>query len=288
MTVHFSDHIQNKSSDTKKPLVFITGASGGIGNAATRFFEKNGYRIWLTGREKSKVEKIAQACKVERYTIADLSNKDHIAEICRLISESIEPIKIAFLNAGIVIPGRVLDISNEAIETQFRVNFLSTSLLNKAVATHMVKHKKGHIINNLSMAAFVSLPLCATYSATKSGLRGFLIALGDEVQPYNIDVTCLYSNAVDTPMLEYEAVNGGTPLNFLAPPLETEDIINVLETAISEKKKAYFIPKSDTLLARLLCIFPNLMRLRYNRWVEKGEEGRQAYIAKVKSRSVKM
>lgn len=280
MPPSFLDQINSNCPSRGKPLAFITGATGGIGSKAAQLFSEKGYALWLAGRDKERLKEIAQQYDTYRYTAADFTRPKHVKALCSVISNSDHPISIAFLNAGMIKPGSLIDLSYDDIETHFNVNLIAASHLNKAVAKRMIVEKNGHIINNLSTSAFVSLPVSAPYSATKFGLRGLLTALRGELAPYNISMTSLYSNAVDTPMLEYEAKNGGTPLNFLKPPLSVDDIIHVLDRALIEKKESYFIPKGDGFLARLIAIFPSIVRMRYQKWSKIGEKGRKDYLDK--------
>ena len=105
----------------------------------------------------------------------------------------------------------------------------------------------------------VALKGSAAYSASKFGLRGFLIALKSELKDYGVAVSMLLPSAIDTPMLRYEATNGGSPLNFLSDPLPVDAVLKAFLNAQKSKRLEYYIPFGDSLSGRFVCSFPWLI-----------------------------
>lgn len=267
-------------NNNNKNWVFISGAAGGLGEKAAELFHQQGYRLWLSDINQEALALLQNKYPDARLDNTDLTKLNELESLCHSIESHGEQIDFAYINAGISLPGRVIDTNRKAIALQLDINLKAATFLNHAVAKKMCSQKCGHIINTLSTAAMISLQEGAAYCASKFGLRGFLIALAAELKPYNVNLSCIYPNAIDTPMLRFEAMNGGSALNFLDPPITPDDIMNAIKKAQKSKKLEYFVPSKDSLLARLVCIFPGMLNRLYPLLNKMGEKGRAKYIKK--------
>lgn len=267
----------------KQGTALISGAAGGLGRAAAQLFHRQGYQLWLTDISQSGLDELAELYPTSRISVVDLSDGSQLTEFCQEIQAFPDHLSVAFINAGIVIPGAVTDIHIDGLKQQLNINLVAACCLNQAVASVMTKQQSGHIINTLSTAAMISLPQGAAYSASKFGLRGFLLALAEELKPKSVIVSCLYPNAIDTPLLQHEAANGGSALNFLSTPLQVNDVIQVLEKALKKTGGHYFIPAGDRYLAILVGLFPRLLKWLYPVLERIGERGRAEYLETLKA-----
>jgi short-subunit dehydrogenase len=142
----------------------------------------------------------------------------------------------------------------------------------------MREQGRGQIVTTVSMAALVALPGSAAYSASKFGLRGFLIAFRAELEPYGVSVSMLLPSAIDTPMLRFEALNRGSALNFISKPAHVEVVGAVFKKAQKTKKLEYYIPYRDSIFGRLVCSFPAMLTFMYPLLSSLGERGRKQFI----------
>lgn len=259
-------------------IAFISGAAGGLGHAAAELFHSQGYRLWLTDVDQQGLDKLQTLYPEAIVDNTDLMDDEQLEALCLKLENSEHDIQVAYINAGVTIPGKVVDSSRRQIDLQLNINTRAACHLNHALACKMKTQGSGHIINTLSTAAMISLQEGAAYSASKFGLRGFVIALAAEMKPYGVIVSGIYPNAIDTPMLRYEAINGGSALNFLDEPVTPADIIEAIQKAQLGKKLEYFVPAKDTLTAKLICAFPGLLNRLYPLLEKMGEKGRQKYI----------
>lgn len=263
-----------------KKIAFISGAAGGLGEKAAELFHQQGYRLWLSDINTDALTRLKNKYPNSLIDTTDLTNSEELETLCQSIELHTDHIEYAYINAGISLPGKVIDTSRKEIGLQLDINLKAATFLNHAVAKKMCDQKSGHIINTLSTAAMISLQEGAAYCASKFGLRGFLIALAAELRPYKVNLSCLYPNAIDTPMLRYEAVNGGSSLNFIDAPITADDIMNAIQKAQKGKKLEYFVPSKDNLTAKLICIFPGILNSLYPLLNKMGEKGREKYIKK--------
>lgn len=264
-----------------EPFAFITGAAGGIGRSAAEHFHQQGYRLWLCDRDKAGLDKMATLYPSAKLDSSDLSDVNALEALCQSISSSLDNIAIAFVNAGVIKPGEAANLERSTIDFHIDVNLRASAYLSQALSQHMVKRKQGHIIGTLSAAGLIALPGSAAYAASKFGFRGYLLSLAQEVRSAGVYVSCIYPNAIDTPMLRYEALNGGSVLNFLSKPSSTDEVINAIKRAEKGKRLEYFVPRSDVLLDKFVTVFPGVMRPLLPLLNKLGEKGRKKFIARI-------
>jgi short-subunit dehydrogenase len=270
-----------------KHWALVTGAASGIGRAVALDLAAQGYNLLLVdmnadGLSELKAELAESPVSVSLKTL-DLTELSSLAGFCNEIECFDGTLDCAFLNAGVVTPGDVLSLDRALLTRDVDVNLKSAMWLNQACGRKMQAQGSGHIINTASMAALVSLKGAASYSASKFGLRGFLIALREELRPHGVFVSMMLPSAIDTPMLRYEANHGGSALNFLSNPSSVEDVVRVFNKAQRSKRLEYFIPYSDSLMGRLVCIFPGLLARFYPVLSYLGERGREKFLRSIDS-----
>ena len=271
----------------------ITGSGGGIGAAVARALDAQGFHLVLVDRDQQANRRLAMTLESVEMVTLDLTNREELKAFCRQIPNY--EVDVAFINAGMIHPGDVIDIPDKMIDLQLEINLRSAIILNKAIGEdmksrkdmgqyHMGKKLKRSIISTVSAGALVGLKSSATYSATKYGLRGFLMAFHSEMKEYDVQVSGIYPAAVDTPMLRYEASNGGSVLNFLGTPRTTDDIVNGFMKAMKTGKLEVHIPHADSVLPRILGgVFPGLVSRLYPLMEYLGTKGRDKYLKKVQS-----
>jgi short-subunit dehydrogenase len=185
------------SIDLKDKVVLITGASSGFGEDAARLFAVEGCKVVLTARRLDRLQALSaeiQSAGGEALAIpVDVSQPAEIDVMVQTALDLYGNIDILFNNAGY---GSLdwfekLD-PDRNIETIIKVNLIGTMLVTHAVLPHMLKHRKGHIINMSSVAGLIAAPLYTTYSAGKYGVRAFTDGLRREVRPFGIKVTGIY------------------------------------------------------------------------------------------------
>ena len=182
-------------NETKYAL--ITGATGGLGKAFVYALAKRGYALVLTGRSKDKLLALKQELNVPVIVCpADLSKADERTALFEEIEK--QGIKISLLVnvAGADIQKPFTDYTQEKIAFQCRVNFeTAVSCCHFAIKN---RAKRLEIINITSVSGIYPMPYFAIYSATKSALTSFSVALREEVKGKNIAVTAILPGAMPT------------------------------------------------------------------------------------------
>lgn len=174
----------------KKEVVVITGASSGIGRACAEAFLKDGSVVYSLSRHKRFDDVLHVSC--------DVTDEQQVEAAFREIFEKEGRIDVLVNNAGFGISGAVEFTSLSQAKKQFDVNFFGCFLCCKAVCGYMRKNGGGKIINISSMAAPLSIPFQAFYSASKSAVNSLTLALENELRPFNISVCAFMPGDVKT------------------------------------------------------------------------------------------
>jgi short-subunit dehydrogenase len=183
--------------DLKDKVVLITGASSGFGEDAARQFAREGCRVVLAARRLDRLQALAaeiQNAGGEALAIpVDLNEPAEIKVMVQTALDLYGKIDILFNNAGYGCVDWFEKLDPERnIETIIKVNLIGTMLVTREILPHMLKRRKGHIINMSSVAGLIAPPLITTYSAGKYGVRAFTDGLRREVRPFGIKVSGIY------------------------------------------------------------------------------------------------
>ena len=157
-------------------VVWITGASGGIGEALARDAAARGAKLILTARRAAELERVRAACadpaRVAVHPLDLLAMGDPDAA-ARAAERHFGPVDVLVNNAGISQRSRVLETSMEVYRRIFELDFFATVALTKAVLPGMVQRKSGHVVVVSSVVGYISSPLRSGYAAAKHALHGF-------------------------------------------------------------------------------------------------------------------
>jgi uncharacterized protein len=265
-----------KNAVNEPKIVFISGASSGIGEAAARYLAARGYRTILGARREDRLRNIAdEICQRggdAKAVYLDVANYDSVKSAIENSISMYGKIDVLVNNAGF---GRLrwLDELDPLadIYNLIQVNLVGLIWLAQAVLPGMIAQRSGHIINMASLASFVGMPTYSIYAASKFGVRGFSESLRREVSGWGISVSGLYPGAVDTEFQSIAKVNrktGMTTPKFLR--LQTEDIARAVEGLIRRPRHSVIMPGILRPVLWLNVLFPKFVdRLTYGRFVSR-------------------
>lgn len=181
-------------------IVWITGASGGIGEAMALAAVKRGANVILTARREAELERVAQACGGSaraKVLPLDLLNFDADAAYAqaKLLFGQVD---ILVNNAGLSQRGTVLNTEMATYRTLFELDFFATIALTKAVLGDMQARKSGHVVTVSSVVGYISSPLRSGYAAAKHALHGFFDAAAAELHNDQVRFTLACPGYVKT------------------------------------------------------------------------------------------
>lgn len=263
----------------KKAL--ITGAAGDIGHEVARRLNDLNYQLILVDINDAKLKEIATEFSDPVVLTVDLTDREQLRAFTEELRVNHNDIDVAFVNAGVVCVGELVDLPEEKIDLQLELNLRSSIHLIKACVTPMLNRGSGHIISTVSLGGIISLKGSSIYSATKFGLRGFLTAIRDELKPHGVAVTGIYPSSVDTDMLKYEARHGGSALNFISPPQTVEQVAGAVIKSLRTKPLEVYLPYSESISARLVSVFPWSLDYLYPILEKAGQKGLKKYLSKI-------
>lgn len=183
-------------------VIWITGASSGIGEAAVYEFAKLGTKIILSARRKEELERVAKQSGLsqENYLILPFDLMD-IASFKSQVEAAISKfgkIDYLFNNGGFSQRSEASVTPLELDRKIMEVNYFANIALAKEVLPHMLKNKSGHIIVISSIAGKFGFYLRSSYSAAKHALHGFYESLRLENYKNNIHVLIVCPGKVKT------------------------------------------------------------------------------------------
>ena len=185
-------------------VVWITGASTGIGFELAKVFAKSGYIIVATARRKSRLVSLVNEIRFaghEAYAfVSDVRSERSIISTKKKILEKCGSIDILVNNASITTFKSFLDTKPPEFDDIIKTNLRGSYLTARTVLPEMIKKKRGQIINVLSAAAKTVFTNSSAYSASKAGLLALFNCLRAEVRKYNIKISNVMPGATDTPM----------------------------------------------------------------------------------------
>jgi short-subunit dehydrogenase len=164
--------------------VLVTGATGGLGHAIARAFAARGAKLLLTGRRAEVLTALA-AETGGRALPGDLASR---ADVERLIADAGE-IDVLVANAALPGSGPLLDYDQDAIDRALEVNLRAPIALARAFAPGMVNRGCGHLVFISSLQGRAATPHSSLYVATKFGLRGFALALREDLHDAGVGVS---------------------------------------------------------------------------------------------------
>ena len=201
-------------------VAIVTGAGRGIGKAIALTLAEAGADITVAARTTEQIERTAEEIrKLGRRALAvptDVTKKEQVASVVEQTVSQFGKIDILVNNAGVPIlkpisfvPGMKLEgwqtadswdtpLSEEEWYLVLNTNLTSAFLFAQAVGPHMLRQKKGKIINTSSNSADLAPPYFSAYCVSKAGLSMFTRCLATEWAPYNICVNAVGPGSVLT------------------------------------------------------------------------------------------
>lgn len=221
----------------KKQVAIVTGAGQGIGRAIALTLAREGATVVVNDIDLEKAEKVAEEIKSQGGQAlpvqADVSVGDEVNNLVEKTLDNYKRVDILVNNAGVAKMTRLLELTEAEWDRTMNINIKGQFLCSKAVIAHMIKQKRGKIVNIASLAAHIGAPGLAAYGASKGGVVQLTKALAVELGKYNIMVNAVSPGLTLTDLIKSavkdrpDFIEGidRIPLRRAAEP---EDIANVV------------------------------------------------------------
>ncbi|MFE5719546.1 SDR family NAD(P)-dependent oxidoreductase [Streptomyces erythrochromogenes] len=229
--------------------VLLTGATGGIGSALAARLTAQGARLTLTGRQEAALKTAADACGA-RAVVADLAVRSDVVRLAETCADT----DVLVANAALPASGDLLDYTEEQLDRALDVNLRAPVLLSRLLAEPMVARGRGHIVLVGSISGKAATKSTSLYNATKFGLRGFALALRQELRGTGVGVSLVQPGFVrDAGM--FAATGASTPngIRTVTPGQVADGVVRAVRRDLCEVNVA---PLELRLLSAIAGQFP--------------------------------
>ena len=221
-------------------VIWITGASSGIGKALAIKFAKEGWKVAISARRENLLNEIAKTYNdIFPYPL-DVTDSKKCELVFNSIKERFKNVDISVFSTGIHDPKSEKSLDLNKVRQIMEVNFFGTINSVNAVYKYYKERKSGQISIVSSVAGYRGLPAGGAYCASKSALTSFTESLNFDMKRKNVRVSLISPGFIKTPMTD----QNDFPMPMIkTPEFAAEEIYNGLV-----KKNAFEIhfPKSFT------------------------------------------
>ncbi|MBL7883894.1 MAG: SDR family oxidoreductase [Bacteroidia bacterium] len=250
----------------KNKVVWITGASSGIGEALSLLFAQEGAKLVLSSRRKEELERVKKSLQIQEENVfilpIDLADTNKANEYTEQVISKFGRIDILINNGGISQRALTKDTPLEIDRKIMEVNFFGTIALTKSVLPHMLHQKSGHIVAMSSIAGKFGFYFRSAYSASKHALHGFFESLRMEVYNDNLKVLIVCPGKVKTNISINAVIGNGSTHNKMdesqANGISAEECAIQILKAIKNNTEELFVGGKELRAVWVKRFFPKL------------------------------
>ena len=195
---------KQKNAVPLRPVVWVVGASRGIGKEIAKEFASIGCEVCCSGRNHKELRTVVREIDSQGGNAnlfpCDITKPADIGKTIRAIRQNIGDVDVLINNAGITVFKTFLRTSSKEFSAIIKTNLEGQVGCIRAVLPSMVKRKKGWIISVLSNAALKTFEASSAYTASKAGMLGLSRVLREEMRQFNIKVINIIPGATSTAM----------------------------------------------------------------------------------------
>lgn len=220
----------------------VTGASRGIGRSIARKLARSGWAVGVNylhrqDMAQSLVDELRQEGLAAQAFQADVSDRRAVSEMMERLEKAFGPPEAVVNNAGIAGQCLFQDLTDETWQRYFAVNLEGARNTVQAALPHMIREKRGSIVNISSIWGLRGASCETAYACTKAALIALTRSLALELAPSGIRVNCVAPGVIDTDMVQVlgrqtlQDLAGQTPLGRLGTP---EDVAEAAAFFLSD------------------------------------------------------
>lgn len=248
-----------------KPVIWITGASSGIGEATAKKFSQKGHRVIISARKEQELNRVMAECanpsdvRVLPLDLTDIpSFESKVTQAIAFFGQ----VDAMLHNGGISQRSLIRETGLEVDRKLMEVNFFGTIALTKALLPHFLSRKTGQFAVISSLVGIIGSPYRSSYAASKHALHGFFDTLRAEHYKENIAVTMICPGFIRTNVSVNAITADGSALGQMdeaqANGMSPEDCAAEIYSAITRKKEEVYIGGKETMAIYLKRFLPSL------------------------------
>jgi len=247
-------------------VVWITGASSGIGEALVRAFAEGGSRVVASSNDSARLTEVTASCASLRGSVSpvafDLSDMSGIEELVAGVIEREGKIDILLNIGGISQRALIRETPLWLDRKIMEINYFGTIALTKAVLPQMIGSGGGHIAATSSISGRFGFPLRSAYSASKQALHGFFETLLLEHRKDNIRVSVIIPGRVQTRISFHALTASGAEHGKMddgqAGGVTAEKAAHQIIRGLQRNKREILVGSSELLMLKIRKYMPSL------------------------------
>lgn len=246
---------------TEKKIIWITGASSGIGKALAIKFAEKGWTVAASARRESLLQELNKINQNIYSFPLDVTEIENCKLVANKIIEKFGGIDICVFGTGMHDPKSEKRFNLNKIREIMEVNYFGTMNSINSIYEYFSEKKNGQISIISSVAGYRGLPAAGAYCASKAALTSYAESLNFDMQMKNVKVSLISPGFIKTPMTD----QNDFPMPMIKSP---EFAANEIFTGLTKKKSfEIHFPKAFTYFLKFLQILPSSI---YFKLVSKG------------------
>jgi len=231
-------------------VVWITGASTGIGRAVAVKLARSGCTVAVSARSADQLQSLADEHETIHAYPLDVTNAEEAAGLIDRIEADLGPIDLGLFCAGTWDIVDIEDLAVAPIEKGIRVNYVGTVNCFVPLAQKMMSRKRGHLAPVASVAGYRGLPRASAYGPTKAARNSFCQSIKPALDRFNVVTSIVNPGFVDTPM----TAKNDFPMPFL---MQADEAADRIIAGLKKEKYEVAFPWQLVTILKTISILPN-------------------------------
>jgi short-subunit dehydrogenase len=246
-------------------VVWITGASSGIGRSLALAFAAAGARLILSARRLEALAEVRGACGTAEVRLVpfDLADLDGLPARAAEALACFGAVDIMVHNAGLAARDRVTNTARDVHERILRTNYLGPALLTQALLPSMLERGGGHFVVISSLSGKYGGPLLAAYAASKHALHGFFESLRAEEHDRGIVVTFIVPGFIRTDITAHALTGSGGSFGRVLPiyrhAMDPDECARRILRAVARRRQEVLVGGAEIWTVYLKRWFPRAL-----------------------------
>ena len=237
-------------------VIWITGASSGIGKSLAIKFANEGWQVAASARRENLLKELSNTNSNIHSFPLDVTDSEKCKDVSTEIINKLENIEICIFCTGIHDPKSEKNLDLEKVRKIMEVNFFGTVNSINSVYDYFKKKRSGHISMVSSVAGYRGLPAGGAYCASKSALTTFAESLYFDLKRSNVRVSVVSPGFIKTPMTD----QNDFPMPMIKSPEFAAD--EMFKGLTQSNAFEIHFPKQFTFIMKILKIMPNWLYLK--------------------------
>jgi NAD(P)-dependent dehydrogenase (short-subunit alcohol dehydrogenase family) len=233
-------------------IAVVTGAAGAIGAAVCARLNQRGHHVVAVDVDAAGLDRLPEPATRLCLDLTDPGFHEGVVAAVDALGGGCD---VLVNNAGIVVTRPFEQVTPAESDREQVINLHAPMQLSRALYPAL-QRVSGRIVSVVSLGAMMPLAESAGYSASKAGLRAFMLALAMLERQSGVGISMVHPGAVDTPMLRQEATDGGSALNFLNRPLHPDIVARAVVANLDRPRLETAIPWYDGWLLKAAGLAP--------------------------------